>query len=75
MPLGTKDGMKPSSGSEGVKDSRMPTGKRPQAVRVWLLGGFGVAVGSRTIENSQWRLRKAAVLVLLCFKAIRLTAD
>jgi DNA-binding SARP family transcriptional activator len=32
-------------------------------MRVWLLGGFRVSVGSRTIEDAQWRLRKAAALV------------
>jgi predicted ATPase/DNA-binding SARP family transcriptional activator/DNA-binding CsgD family transcriptional regulator len=36
-----------------------------EAVRVWLLGGFWVSVGSRTIEQDQWRLRKAASLVKL----------
>jgi DNA-binding SARP family transcriptional activator len=30
---------------------------------VWLLGGFQVAVGSRTIGAKQCRLRKAAILV------------
>ncbi len=37
----------------------------PQALRVWLLGGFQVAVGLRTIEEGQWRLRKAASLLKL----------
>jgi predicted ATPase/DNA-binding SARP family transcriptional activator/DNA-binding CsgD family transcriptional regulator len=46
-----------SSGSEGVKGS--------EAVRIWLLGGFRVSVGSRTIEDKQWRLKKAAALVKL----------
>jgi DNA-binding SARP family transcriptional activator len=32
-------------------------------VRVWLLGGFRVSVGSRTIGEDQWHLRKAAALV------------
>jgi predicted ATPase/DNA-binding SARP family transcriptional activator/DNA-binding CsgD family transcriptional regulator len=32
---------------------------------VWLLGGFRVSVGPRTIEQEQWRLRKAAALVKL----------
>ena len=27
------------------------TGERPKAVRVWLLGGFRVSVGSRIIED------------------------
>jgi len=45
--------------------SGVPTDERPEAVRVWLLGGFRVAVGSRAIEDGQWRLRKAAALVKL----------
>jgi len=49
--------MKPSLGSEGVTGS--------EAVRIWLLGGFRVSVGSRFIEESAWRLRKAAALVKL----------
>src|SRR5215208_1656986 len=39
--------------------------KRPEAVRVWLLGSFRVSVGSRTIEGDAWRLKKAAALVKL----------
>jgi DNA-binding SARP family transcriptional activator len=39
--------------------------KRPEAVRVWLLGGFRVSVGSRAIQDDAWRLRKAAALVKL----------
>jgi DNA-binding SARP family transcriptional activator len=34
-------------------------------VRVWLLGGFRVTVGSRTIGEDRWRRRKAAALVKL----------
>jgi predicted ATPase/DNA-binding SARP family transcriptional activator/DNA-binding CsgD family transcriptional regulator len=34
-------------------------------VRVWLLGGFRVSVGTHTVEESEWRLRKAAALVKL----------
>jgi predicted ATPase/DNA-binding SARP family transcriptional activator/DNA-binding CsgD family transcriptional regulator len=34
-------------------------------MRVWLLGGFRVSVGSRTIEGSTWHLKKAAALVKL----------
>jgi predicted ATPase/DNA-binding SARP family transcriptional activator/DNA-binding CsgD family transcriptional regulator len=34
-------------------------------VRLRLLGGFSVSVGSRTIEGSAWRLRKAASLIKL----------
>jgi predicted ATPase/DNA-binding SARP family transcriptional activator/DNA-binding CsgD family transcriptional regulator len=39
--------------------------ERTEAVRIWLLGGFRVAVGSRTVEEGAWRLRKAASLVKL----------
>jgi DNA-binding SARP family transcriptional activator len=40
-------------------------GARSEAVRVWLLGGFRVGVGSRTITQDAWHLRKAAALVKL----------
>ena len=40
-------------------------GGEAKAVRVRLLGGFWVAVGSRTIEKDAWRLKKAAALVKL----------
>jgi DNA-binding SARP family transcriptional activator len=39
--------------------------ERTEAVRIWLLGGFRVAVGSRTVQEGAWRLRKAASLVKL----------
>jgi predicted ATPase/DNA-binding SARP family transcriptional activator/DNA-binding CsgD family transcriptional regulator len=41
------------------------TVREPEAVRIGLLGGFRVSVGSRTIEEGAWRLRKAASLVKL----------
>ena len=34
-------------------------------MRVWLLGGFRVSVGTHTVEEGAWRLRKAAALVKL----------
>ena len=34
-------------------------------VRVWLLGGFRVSVGNRSVEDRAWRLKKAASLVKL----------
>jgi predicted ATPase/DNA-binding SARP family transcriptional activator len=34
-------------------------------VRIWLLGGFRVSVGSKIIEQSAWRLRKPTSLVKL----------
>jgi DNA-binding SARP family transcriptional activator len=38
---------------------------RPVALRVGLLGGFRVSVGTRTIAEDAWHLRKAANLVKL----------
>ena len=38
---------------------------KPEIVRVFLLGGFRVSVGSRVVEEDGWRLRKAASLVKL----------
>jgi DNA-binding SARP family transcriptional activator len=40
-------------------------GERPEALRIWLLSEFRVSVGTRTIEQDEWRLRKAASLVKL----------
>ena len=34
-------------------------------LRVWLLGGFRLSVGSTTVDDDRWRLRKAASLVKL----------
>ena len=42
-----------------------------EAVRVWLLGGFEVSVGSRVVGGSSWRLRKAQTLVKLLALAPR----
>ena len=30
----------------------------PEAIRVWLLGGFRFSVGSSTAEENRWRSRK-----------------
>src|SRR5215207_540885 len=38
-------------------------GAQAQALRVWLLGGFQAAVGLKTIEENEWRLKKAASLL------------
>ena len=48
------------SSPAGIKGVR-----RSEAVRVWLLGGFRVSVGSRSVPQGAWRLRKAAALVKL----------
>ena len=39
--------------------------KETRAVRVRLLGGFSVTVGERNVDESAWRLRKAASLIKL----------
>ena len=54
----------------GAKINTPPGSKRTfstelEALRVRLLGGFSVSVGSRTIQQNAWRLRKAAALVKL----------
>src|SRR5688500_17670783 len=54
-----------SSGSKRVRKLGTPTGGKREVVRVWLLGGFQVSVGSRIISQDAWRLRKAAALVKL----------
>ena len=42
-----------------------PGNTEPEAVRIWLLDGFRMSVGSRTIEGNEWRLKKAGSLVKL----------
>jgi DNA-binding SARP family transcriptional activator len=37
----------------------------PEAVRIWMLGGFRLWVGPRLIEEDRWRLRKARSLLKL----------
>jgi DNA-binding SARP family transcriptional activator len=57
----------PQQAADEQRDARpkeTPGGK-PEAVRVWLLGGFRVSVGFRSIEEEEWRLRKAASLLKL----------
>ena len=46
----------------GPRDARL---WRPETLRVWLLGGFRVSVGTNTVEEGEWRLRKAASLIKL----------
>jgi tetratricopeptide (TPR) repeat protein len=41
------------------------TVREPESVRIRVLGGFRVSVGTLTIEEGAWRLRKAASLVKL----------
>jgi predicted ATPase/DNA-binding SARP family transcriptional activator/DNA-binding CsgD family transcriptional regulator len=42
-----------------------PTGENTRPMRVWLLGGFRITVGSRIIKEHTWRLKKAGALVKL----------
>src|SRR5215212_11778834 len=39
--------------------------RKPEAIRIELLSSFRVWVGSRVIDDNQWRLRKAKSLVKL----------
>jgi|SRR5215217_3497221 len=48
-----------------ASDSKVALSGKREPVRVKLLGGFSVSVGSRTIGQKEWRLRKAASLVKL----------
>ena len=41
------------------------TKRKPEAVRVKMLGGFSVRIGFRTIGQNEWRLKNAASLVKL----------
>src|SRR5215212_7809813 len=54
-----------TSGAKPARSLEASTGEKRKAVRVWLLGGFRVGVGSRTITQDAWRLRKAASLIKL----------
>ena len=54
-----------SSGSEGVRRFEVARGEKRKTIRVWMLGAFRISVGSRTITQEGWRLRKAATLVKL----------
>jgi DNA-binding SARP family transcriptional activator len=54
-----------TSGSERLRSPETPTGEKRKVVRVWLLGGFRVSVGARTIAQDDWRLKNAAAWVKL----------
>jgi DNA-binding SARP family transcriptional activator len=46
------------------RDSPTPQGGgAPETLRIWLLGGFRVSVGSRSIGEEKWHLRKARSLL------------
>ena len=40
-------------------------GGTPETLRAWLLGGFRISVGSRSIGEGEWRLKKAGSLLKL----------
>src|SRR5215218_2432227 len=55
--------------SQAEHDRRAPPiprgGGAPETLRLWLLGGFRVSVGSQSIGDDQWHLRKAQSLLKL----------
>jgi predicted ATPase/DNA-binding SARP family transcriptional activator/DNA-binding CsgD family transcriptional regulator len=63
--MGQWCGMSYPAEPKDVTGSGAPTGKYSRPMRVWLLGGFRITVGSRIIEERAWRLKKAGALVKL----------
>jgi DNA-binding SARP family transcriptional activator len=57
--------MCPLANLDDIRRSIDPSGRRYETVRVKLLGSFTISVGSRTISQDEWRLRKAANLIKL----------
>src|SRR5215204_999357 len=55
--------------TQAEHDQRTPPtpqgGGAPETLRIWLLGGFKVSVGSRSIGEQEWHLRKAVSLLKL----------
>src|SRR5919112_1273582 len=53
--------------AQAEHDQRAPPtpqgGGAPQTLRIWLLGGFRISVGSRNIAEEEWHLRKAGSLL------------
>src|SRR5918994_4604244 len=59
-------GSQPPTAGQQQRVLEETLGDEPEAVRIWLLGGFRIAVGySRSIEEDQWRLKKAGSLLKL----------
>jgi DNA-binding SARP family transcriptional activator len=48
-----------------LEKRKLEEGRAPETLRLWLLGGFRVSVGSRSIEEEEWHLRKAVSLLKL----------
>ena len=60
------DGLRATGGRPAATDARRTPGPEPEALRLWLLGGFRISVGSsRSIAGEEWHLRKAGNLVKL----------
>src|SRR5215213_9723085 len=57
--------MCPPANLDDIARSVGPSGGGAETVRIKLLGSFSVSVGSRTIYQDEWRLRKAASIVKL----------
>src|SRR5215203_2646762 len=55
--------------TQAEHDQRTPPtpqgGGAPETLRIWLLGGFKVSVGSRSIGEQEWHLRTAVSLLKL----------
>src|SRR5215210_7266892 len=55
--------------AQAEHDQRAPPtpqgGGAPETLRIWLLGGFRVSVGSRSIAEDEWHLKKAGSLLKL----------
>src|SRR4028118_1718815 len=53
--------------AQAKHDRRAPPtpqgGGAPETLRIWLLGGFKVSVGSQSIGEQEWHLRKAGSLL------------
>lgn len=62
--------MRPVGGRQG-SSAGQASGGEVESVRVRMFGGFTVSVGARTVEEDEWRLRKAASLVKLLALAPR----
>ena len=54
-----------------VARTRRNFGVKQEVVRLWLLGGFRMSIGSRAVEPDRWRLTKAENLIKLLALAPR----
>jgi DNA-binding SARP family transcriptional activator len=63
-------GINAPGGPEGRTRFGSSEDQRPEVVRIWLLGGFKVSVGSRSIGKEAWRLKKSAALLKLLSLAL-----